>query len=46
MRKVLSFLVAVGFIFSIGSAPMQMQLKDTGNDWDDLPDVFLPVRTK
>lgn len=44
MKKAMTFLVAVSLMFSIGSAPFQTS--GPGNDWDDVPDVLLPVRTR
>ena len=44
MKKLITLITIIGLALSIGNS-MSVNA-DTGNDWDDVPDILLPVRVR
>ncbi len=45
MKKVMAVLTVIGLALSIGNG-MAVSAGDDYNPWDEVPDVYLPVRTR
>ena len=45
MKKLITIITIIGLALSIGNS-MSVNAADTGSEWDDFPDVYLPIRTR